>query len=94
MKNSNNNVIFKDLADFLRHGREIEFEYKNKQYSITNSHSEWHFCCDTDGSSITLCPFHDFEALVRGTAKIIIDGITVEEIFDRRLYSTAGLHII
>ncbi|MBQ6933489.1 MAG: hypothetical protein IJN37_03775 [Clostridia bacterium] len=94
MKNSNNNVTFKDLANFLRHGREIEFEYKNKQYSITNSRSVWHFCCDTDGSSITLCPFHDFEALVKGTAKIIIDGITVEEIFDRQLYSPDGLHII
>ena len=32
-------TTFSDLANFLRHGREIEFEYKNKQYSITNSRS-------------------------------------------------------
>ena len=94
MKNSNNNVTFSDLANFLRHGREIEFEYKNKQYSITNSHYEWHFCCDTDKFSITLCQFPDFDTLVGKTAKIIIEGITVEEIFDRKLYASDRLSII
>ena len=87
-------MTFKDLADYLRHGREIEFSCNNKQYSITNSHYEWHFRYDTDNSCITLCRFDDFDALVDGTAKIIIDGITVEEIFDRQLYSPNKLAII
>ena len=48
-------ITFSSLADYLLHGREIEFKYEDKEYSITNSHYEWHFCCDTDGTTITLC---------------------------------------
>ncbi len=87
-------TTFSDLANFLRHGREIEFAFNGRQYSITNSHSRWNFCCDTDGSWFTLCDFHDFEALVNKTAGIEIDGMTIKEIFDRRLYSHGELHII
>ena len=57
-------IIFNDLADYLRHGREIEFRYEGKDYSITNCHYEWQFCCDTDGTTIKLCAFHEFDVLV------------------------------
>lgn len=39
---------FKDLASNLLAGREIEFSYKGKQYSITNGNGRWILCCDTD----------------------------------------------
>ena len=41
-------VVFNDLADYLRHGREIEFAYKGRQYSITNHSGYWYLCDDTD----------------------------------------------
>ena len=30
------NLSFADLTDYLKHGREIEFAYNGRQYSITN----------------------------------------------------------
>ena len=30
------NIVFNELADYLRHGREIEFAYNERQYSITS----------------------------------------------------------
>lgn len=41
-------VVFNNLADYLRHGREIEFSYKGRQYSITNHSGFWYLCDDTD----------------------------------------------
>ena len=41
-------IRFNDLADYLRHGREIEFSYKGRKYSITNHSGFWHLCDDTD----------------------------------------------
>lgn len=84
-------ITFGELADYLMHGREIEFRYGGKDYSITNSHSEWHFCCDTDGMTITLCPFSDFEILVDKVRNLKIDGISVEKIFDGHL---GGLDVL
>ena len=43
-----NSIVFNDLADYLRHGREIEFTYKDKQYSITNHSGFWYLCDDTE----------------------------------------------
>lgn len=76
---------FRDLADYLMHGREIEFRYEGKNYSITNSHYEWHFCCDTDGTTIALCPFPEFDVLVDKVRGLGIDGISIERIFDEHL---------
>ena len=41
-----NGIMFKDLADYLRHGREIEFAVKGRAYSITNHSGKWHLCDD------------------------------------------------
>ena len=84
-------ITFDDLADHLTHGREIEFRYKDKDYSITNSHAEWNFCCDTDGTNTTLCPFHDFNVLVDKIRVFEIDGICIEEIFNESL---GGLNVL
>lgn len=64
---------FKDLEECLRIGREIEFSYKNKAYSITNSGGFWYFYCDTDKILFkTLAAFEDKDGLVEKVSKILI----------------------
>ena len=58
-------IGFNDLADFLRHGREIEFSYKGRAYSITNHSGFWYLCDDTDRVLLeTVCRFDEKELLV------------------------------
>lgn len=78
-------IAFRDLADYLMHGREIEFRYKDKDYSITNSHHEWHFCCDTDGTTVALCAFSELDILVDKVRSLEIDGVRIEQIFNESL---------
>jgi len=88
-------IVFRDLADCLRHGREIEFSYKGRQYSITNHSGLWHLCDDTDHILLeTVCRFEEKEILVSRVSVFVIDGRTIQQIFDSELYDTAGLHII
>ncbi len=84
-------ITFDELADYLMHGREIEFRYDGKDYSITNSHNAWHFCCDTDGTAITLCAFYEFDILVERTRCLEIDGVSIERIFNEDL---GGLDVL
>ena len=89
------NVVFNDLADYLRHGREIEFAYKDRQYSITNHSGFWHLCDDTDHILLeTVCRFEDKETLVSRIANIVIDGLTIQQMFDKQVYDTEKLSII
>ena len=87
-------ITFNDLADYLKHGREIEFRYEGKEYSITNSNFEWHFCCDTDGTTITLCAFPEFDVLVDRVKHLKVGSISVEEIFDKHLGNLDVLGIL
>lgn len=87
-------VKFNDLANYLGHGREIEFVYNGKQYSITNNKDGWQFCCDTDMVSELLCPFREFDTLVEKVAQTIIEGKTLTEIFDQLLYDENQLEIL
>lgn len=87
-------VKFNDLADYLRHGREIEFVYNGKQYSITNNKDGWQFCCDTDEVSEILCPFHEFDTLVEKISKTVIEDKTITEIFDQLQYDKKQLAIL
>lgn len=87
-------ITFSELADYLMHGREIEFRYGGKDYSITNSHYEWHFCCDTDGTTIRLCEFHKFDVLVDKVRNIEIEKISIENIFNERLGKLEILDIL
>ena len=88
-------VVFGDLADYLRHGREIEFAYKDRQYSITNHSGFWHLCDDTDHILLeTVCRFEDKETLVSRIANIVIDGLNIQQMFDKQVYDTERLIII
>ena len=84
-------ITFNELADYLMHGREIEFRYEGKAYSITNRRHEWIFCCDTDGTTVPLCAFPAFDMLVDQVRQLEIDGISLEKIFNEGL---GGLDII
>ena len=75
---------YNDIADFLRHGREIEFVYKERECAITNHTSRWWF---HDGvEQVEVCEFENFELLVSKVAEYIIDDRTVQDIFDAAEY--------
>ena len=86
---------YSDLVDFLMHGREIEFVYNGRQYSITNHSGYWHLCDDTDHVLLeTVCRFEDKETLVSRIATIIIEDLTIQQMFDNQVYDTEKLSII
>lgn len=90
-----NRVVFNDLADYLRHGREIEFTYKEKQYSITNHSGFWYLCDDTNHILLeTICRFEEKALLVSRIAIAVIDDLTIQQIFDWQLYDAEKLCII
>ena len=90
-----NDVVFHDLADYLRHGREIEFNYQGRQYSITNHSGFWYLCDDTDHVLLkTLCRFEEKEILVSKIAAAVIDDLTIQQIFDQQEYDTNILSIL
>ena len=78
------NYKYNDIADFLMHGREIEFVYKGRECAITNHTSRWWFY---DGvEQIEVCEFRDFELLVSKVAEYSVDDRTVQDIFNGGLY--------
>ena len=80
---------YSDLADFLMHGREIEFVYKNRECAITNHTSRWWFY---DGvEQVEVCEFRNFELLVSKVAEYIVDDKTVRDIFDGGLYEKTSI---
>ena len=79
-----NNVPFKMIIEDLNCGREIEFAYHGKKYSITNSEGYWNFCCDTDGIIIErLCPFNDKTKLIERVSNLNVEGVLLSTIFDK-----------
>ncbi len=91
-------IRFNDLEQFLKTGREIEFAYKGKSYSITNdSAGHWNFCLDEDTGSVLLeqiCPFKELDYLAKRIADITIDGISIRQMFDELLYDKSLLDIM
>lgn len=88
-------IVFNNLADYLRHGREIEFAYKGRQYSITNHSGFWYLCNDTDHTLLkTICRFDEKETLVSKIATTTIDDLTIQQIFDMQVYDTEKLCIL
>ncbi|MBE5929527.1 MAG: hypothetical protein E7268_00520 [Lachnospiraceae bacterium] len=76
--------VFSDIADFLMHGREIEFVYKDRECAITNHTGRWWFY---DGvEQVEVCEFENFELLVKKVVEYMVDDKTVQDIFDKRLY--------
>ena len=85
-------ITFDDLADCLRHGREIEFTYKGRAYSITNHSGFWHLCDDTDHALLeTVCRFEEKERLVSKIAAALLDDRTIREIFDEQGYDALSI---
>ena len=88
-------ITFSNLAYYLRQGREIEFSYKGRCYSITNHSGFWYLCDDTHHILLeTLCPFAERDTLVSKIAASVLSGLTISEIFDRQLYDSEALHIL
>ena len=88
-------ITFYDLADFLKHGREIEFAYNGRQYSITNHSGFWYLCDDTDHILLdTLSRFEEKDLLVSRVAASVLGDLNIREIFDRQLYAEDSLDII
>ena len=87
-------ITFAVLADLLKHGREIECRYTGRDYSITNSRHQWRFCCDIEGTTVTLCAFSEFETLVEKTGSLEIGGVSVEDIFNKQLGNLEVLGIL
>ena len=88
-------ITFYNLADFLRHGREIEFAYNGRQYSITNHSGFWYLCDDTDHILLdTLSRFEEKDLLVSKVAASVLGDLNIREIFDRQLYAEDSLDII
>ena len=80
---------YSDLADFLMHGREIEFVYKDRECAITNHTSRWWFY---DGiEQVEVCEFKNFELLVSKVAEYVVDDKTVQDIFDGGLYERTSI---
>ena len=88
-------IRFSELAAFLRQGREIEFVFDSKGYSITNHSGYWYLCDDTSHVLLeTLCRFEEKDILVTKTAFAVIDGQTIQQIFDGLLYEREKLSIL
>ena len=88
-------IVFQDLADHLRHGREIEFSYQGRAYSITNHSGFWHLCDDTDHVLLeTVCRFEEKELLISKIADTVLGGLSIRLIFDRQIYDIETLSII
>lgn len=88
-------IAFNDIANYLRHGREIEFSYNGRQYSITNHSGFWYLCDDTDHICLEeLCRFEDKENLVSRISNSVIGGLTIQQVFDRQLYDTEKVCIL
>ncbi len=80
---------YSDMADFLMHGREIEFVYKGRECAITNHTKRWWFY---DGvGQVEVCEFGNFELLVSKVAEYIIDHRTVQAIFDEGVYENVSI---
>ncbi len=76
---------YADIADYLMHGREIEFIYKGRECAITNHTNRWWFY---DGvEQIKICEFNNFALLVNKIAECVVDNKTVRDIFDSGLYA-------
>jgi len=90
-------IVFNDLADYLRNGREVEFAfaYKGRQYSITNHSGFWYLCDDTEHIRLkTICRFEEKEFLVSKIAAAVIDDLTIQQIFDGKTYDAERLSVL
>ena len=80
---------YNDIADYLMHGREIEFVYKGRECAITNHTSRWWFY---DGvEQVEVCEFRSFELLVSKVAEYRVADKSVQDIFEQCLYEKLSI---
>lgn len=93
---SMNNLSFAAILDCLNCGREIEFSYQGKQYSITNDfQGYWNFNCDTDSKLIQrICFFEDKDTLLEYVKMQSVEGVPISEIFDKMLYDDSSISVL
>ena len=88
-------IDFAQMAEYLRQGREIEFVYGGREYSITNRAGIWQLCDDTAHVQMeVLCRFEEKELLVKKVAAYSLAGVTIERIFDEGLYDAERLAVL
>lgn len=86
---------FKTLEEALRTGREIEFTFRGKNYSITNTNQQWILCCDTDEKILSkLCAYSEMDLLIKKISIFKIDGIYIPDIFNNSLYQENSICIL
>ena len=80
---------YSDIADFLMHGREIEFVYNGRECAITNHTNRWWFYDGVD--QVGVCEFSELEQLVSKVAEYMVDDRLVQDIFDDGLYEKISI---
>lgn len=83
---------FDEMLKDLNIGREIEFEYQNRQYAIVNGNGKWLFCEGTKCEE--LCCFEEKDTLLEKVMSLMVGGASLKEIFDNRLYAQGSLYIL
>lgn len=92
---------FEELARDLKIGHEIEFAYRNKNYSITASRKGWHIYNDTDNIEIKDVYFgsggyineDSYQTLMEELSKPYIENRSIKEIFECEEYDVDSLGI-
>lgn len=83
-------INFKMLEYTLRHGWETDFSYKNEIFWIynfnENGESTWWFVCNSRNIDFEICDFENLDFLIDWLKVYKIDGVTVQEIFEKWLY--------
>lgn len=82
---------FSDMLNDLKVGREIEFEYNGKLYGIFNGEGKWFFFADNRDE--LLCQFEETDTLLEKVKNLSIQGTTLADIFDKKLYTQNTLCI-
>ncbi len=86
------NYKFKDLILDMSTGREIEFNFKNSEYSITNftnkdGEAYWQFDNNTENKNIIICKVGQDDILIDFIEKLRIKDIDLKDIFNNKIYT-------
>ena len=83
---------FREMLHDLKCGREIEFIYNEKNYSIVNGNDKWFFC--EEQKSIELCGFEEKSILVKKIKNMTVQNESVENVINKKLYRENSLYIL
>lgn len=81
---------FNQLKEDLCIGREIEFVYNTKLYSLTHSTNGWIFCCEQKLLSSYHSNVHDF---IQEIINCVVDDSSLEEIINHQKYMENTLFV-